>query len=660
MVVWTGNGTFWSVPANWSPAGVPHSGDVVSFGADGITSIVDLSVEVAGITFEADSALDLLSVYSAPGGALTLSGPGIVNHTASRPKIFVAPFQNGSLTFSGLATAADSLIEVFGASAPGAQGGTLSFTGDSTAGSAQISIDGGDGAGRPGAVLTFSDAATAGSADITVKKGSSAGQDGHVIFTGEATAEGATMFFNEGGTLDISGTTQGTGIGSLEGAAHVWLGERHLTVGHRGLEDVFSGSISGSGQLTKVGTGTLVLSGSNAFTGDTNVLGGTMVLANTAEGNDTLTGNLAIDGGAVRLDAGEQLADTSSVLLRSGSFDMGGFGETVGSFTNLGGTFSTGFGRLTADGEGVTWAGGTNTVSAFGSVIAAHVLVTGGDNLVEGGDFFGGVLEILAGAGGGLALEGPASPTIALGAGEFLSGSLVLGGNVSVNAAGTAAITSVGTGFMPGRIDLAGAERVFTVADGPSAVDLLITASLENGSFIKAGAGTLQFDGALPVAVPVRVTGGSVLLAPGNGDIFDNGTAVFLDGGGLAATGSVSEVLGQLSLLSESRIDFGNGSALLEFSSANATMWTGALHVLNWTGGVDQLRFDSPGGLDAAQLGSIQFFSDNGTTPLGSGAVFEGNQLVPDTTSVPEPSGTAALLLAAGAVTLRRRRRLSH
>ena len=77
------------------------------------------------------------------------------------------------------------------------------------------------------------------------------------------------------------------------------------------------------------------------------------------------------------------------------------------------------------------------------------------------------------------------------------------------------------------------------------------------------------------------------------------------------------------------------------------------LQVWNWTGtinspgGTDQLLFAST----ATGPGSVQFYSDLGSTAIGSGA-FIGNELVP----VPEPGAVLAALLLLAPAAWRERR----
>ena len=63
----------------------------------------------------------------------------------------------------------------------------------------------------------------------------------------------------DNGYLDISGHQHGVTIGSIDGSGNVLLGANTLTVGTNNINTSFSGVISGSGSLAKVGRGVLTL-----------------------------------------------------------------------------------------------------------------------------------------------------------------------------------------------------------------------------------------------------------------------------------------------------------------------------------------------------------------------------------------------------------------
>ncbi len=678
---WLGaDGDAWSTATVWSAPGAPGPGDSVLFSGGTGISIVDDDFSVTAVTYASGSTVEL-SLEGA-GIVLALTGGGIVNTTGGSPAVVIAASGGGTMRFEGTSSAADAGFTVWGESSFG-EAGALHFTGGSSAGSALIAAFGGEAPGAAGAEVVFADGSTAGTAEISLGGGSAGGEGARALFTGSGSAAEATLFGESGASVDISATTGGTSIGALEGSPSVELGTRTLTVGAVTPTEAFSGVISGSGGLTKTGASTLTLAGVNAFTGQTTVQAGTLQLQSLTT-NGALQGSVVVDGGTLRHAVSEQIADTASVTLESGTFDLNERSETVAAFTNNGGNFTTGEGgSLTGTGNTVTWAGGTNTIAAGGTVQDSHVVISGGVNVVEQGAVTGGRLEVVSGPGSGLSFEGTGSPTISLEASNNDPGKISLANNVSVTSAGTATIASTGTGATAGTVDLQGGNRTFTVADGAQAVDLLVSAAVDNGSLTKEGAGTMRLTGSspltgsvtvaagalevhgaganvLPAVSGIQVTGGTLLLSGADGRIGDGVPLTLAEGSISFAGASLSETVGTLSMLSSSAINFGSGGATLLFAAVNATGWSGTLQVLNWTTGQDSLLFTTPGGLDAGQLALVQFYSDGGSIPIGSGAKFSGNELVPQLAAVPEPAAVAWLALCAGVVSWRDRRRRRH
>ena len=103
-----------------------------------------------------------------------------------------------------------------------------------------------------------------------------------------------------GGTLDLNSFNQS--IGSLAGAGGVTLGSAILTIGSDNTSTIFSGSMAGTGGLTKIGAGTFMLTGASTYTGPTNVNAGILSvngsLASTVFVNSggTLMGNGSVGG----------------------------------------------------------------------------------------------------------------------------------------------------------------------------------------------------------------------------------------------------------------------------------------------------------------------------------------------------------------------------
>lgn len=74
----------------------------------------------------------------------------------------------------------------------------------------------------------------------------------------------------------------------------------------------------------------------------------------------------------------------------------------------------------------------------------------------------------------------------------------------------TASIT--GAGATTGLIDLGDGDRTWTISDGTAAVDLLVDAPVINGSFTKAGTGTLELSSAVIYTGDVDVEQGTMIL----------------------------------------------------------------------------------------------------------------------------------------------------
>jgi autotransporter-associated beta strand protein len=255
-----------------------------------------------------------------------------------------------------------------------------------------------------------------------------------------------------GGTLDISATIAQTGGGTF--------------------------------LLTKRGSGTLTLSGSNAsnYSGVT-MISGALEL-NKPAGTNAVPGDLLISGGLVTSQANEQISDSGIVTLNAGTFNLNGKTETIAQLINNNGTVLFNGGTLTT--TTTTLNGGTTTVAS--TLNASSTLnITGGKNTVSSS----GIVNV-----GTLNLSGSSSASIELASGSSTSGQLILSGNVNASpTTGTLKILSTGASAVPGKLDLGGAMRTFTVASGASREDLFISAEIASGGLTKTGPGMMQLSG---------------------------------------------------------------------------------------------------------------------------------------------------------------------
>jgi len=176
----------------------------------------------------------------------------------------------------------------------------------------------------------------------------------------------STIIIDPAGTLELNNFNQiiGTLADGTTGGGVVNLAGATLTVGASNASSAFSGTINGTGGLTKVGAGVFNLKGTNNYTGTTAVNGGALVL------DSALIGPVTVDGAEFDINA------TASVTLGMGvtgvAMNDGGLTNNAGAVTV--GDNSTGISAVTDNVIGNT---GTITGGATGSV---GVLLSGAGN----------------------------------------------------------------------------------------------------------------------------------------------------------------------------------------------------------------------------------------------------------------------------------------
>ncbi len=132
-----------------------------------------------------------------------------------------------------------------------------------------------------------------------------------------------------GATLDLNGFSQS--IGSLSGAGNVTLGSGTLTTGNDNTTTTFSGAMSGTGGLTKLGSGTMFLTGVSTFTGPTTLNAGGLVV------NGSLASSVVVNGGTL-----SGAGTFGGLSVNSGTLAPGNSIGTMtvnGNFTQSGGIY---------------------------------------------------------------------------------------------------------------------------------------------------------------------------------------------------------------------------------------------------------------------------------------------------------------------------------
>jgi hypothetical protein len=187
-------------------------------------------------------------------GASTADHASISNHGAVNSHGY-----GGQTIFNDTSTAANASIDNGGSGLVSTAGSSLTIFNDtSSAGHATITSHGGFDAESAEGLTLFQGSSTADSATI-IANTTPEGGGGGILFSGASTGGTARVEVFDNGYLDIGGHQSGVTIGSIEGSGNVYLGANNLRVGTRNINTSFSGMISGSGSLVKIGSGILTL-----------------------------------------------------------------------------------------------------------------------------------------------------------------------------------------------------------------------------------------------------------------------------------------------------------------------------------------------------------------------------------------------------------------
>jgi autotransporter-associated beta strand protein len=257
----------------------------------------------------------------------------------------------------------------------------------------------------------------------------------------------------DAGALSFGSLTTAT-LGSLIGSRGIGLtnasgAAAELRVGNKGgggNGDAYTGTLSASGGLTKIGDGNWQLGGGgagvNTYNGDTMVLNGTLKIgANNVLPHGTGKGNLFIDTAGV-FDLVDRTQITVNGLNGTGTVDCPDRGGASGPQT-----LTVGDGNAAGNFSGVI-----QNVAAPNKTAGLVTLVkTGtGTQILSGANTYSGTTAV---NGGTLLVNSPGSlPATActVNSGGTLGGDGYINGPVTVNAGG-----SIGAGASPGTLTLA-------------------------------------------------------------------------------------------------------------------------------------------------------------------------------------------------------------
>jgi len=362
-----------------------------------------------------------------------------------------------------------------------------------------------------------------------------------------------------GGRLVVVGSAAG---GSPLGGAGVLL-----NTGNGGL--VFA---SKSGDYTNTGAMAVNTSSTieakvisvGGLTDRTITLGGALTVASgqtatlgTADGYNLIlagpvTGNVAVAGGTVKLGANDRFADTSTLTISGGTFDIQTFNDTIGTLVLAGGTVA-GDGVLSAGMfdlrsgmvSAVLGGGGTVTKTTGGTVTLTVPTTYASATTVSAG--------ILAIQSGGTPGDTSAGTTVASSATLLLqNGATVTGETLTLNGAGPG---NVGT--------LRGAGAINTWA-GPI--------TLAAASSIGTDSNALILSGPITGAFKLTKVGTGPLVLTGSGNNYTGGTDIA--GGAVVAYNASSLGTGDVTFSAGTSLEV--RAAGFNLSSGKVTVNTGA------------------------------------------------------------------------------------
>ncbi len=341
----------------------------------------------------------------------------------------------------------------------------------------------------------------------------------------------------------------------------------------------YTGALTGSGSVNKMGTNSQTLSGANGYMGGTTVTSGTLVLS----GANTYSGGTTVNGGLLQLSgAGTLGSSTGSLTMNGGTLDLGKTIQTIGALTGTSGTILNNGG-----GSSILTVGNGDATSSYSGVIANHATGTGsvlltkigaGTLTLSGANTFSGKLTIDAG-------------TVSVGtiAGHSTAQPLGTGGVSFGGASSTAPGVLQYTG---GSTTMASVNYVIpgdygTISNTGGGVLTLSLVEPDEGATINLSGGKFQVNGGfdLQVSETLNVTNGAnVIFVAASGDtgstmidstssltIGANGTTGNLSSGPVTNNGTLSYALSNA--FTETNTIGGNG--LVEQVGTGATAFTG-------------------------------------------------------------------------------------
>lgn len=587
----------WQNPGNWN-SGVPS--------AEGSSASI-----IADITAPQTITLDGAVVL----GSLTIGDPTALG--ASSYTINAGSYSSGSSTLAGtltfdvasggatLSQTTTSAANLIAANVVLADPLTINNAATSAALTLSGVISGAGGITKTGTGPLVLSAANTFTGGVNLSAGSLRVGNNAALGTGTATIGNTTTLMANStasrtlaNALSLSGSftlgdAANSGALNLTGAATL-TGDTQIT---NATYVSMSGAIGDGGNtrsLTKAGNGTLVLSGNNSYTGGT-----------------------VIAGGVLELGANNRLSDSGNVTISSGTFDLGGFTETISAFSATAAANVTAGTLNATGGYSFSNASGTITVNAtLGGGAAALTKTGAGTVVLTGAGSYSGGATISAGAvqvgsntalGTGTVTLADASLRSDSSTARTLANPLTIGGSVTLGASNTGVLTfsNASPVSLSDNTTLTNATAV-TFSGGLSGT--------AGRTFTKAGAGTLTLGGASSVAGGITINAGGITVGTGG----SLGGPVTVNTGATLTNAVTNGITGA--------VNVENGT----FTVTNATTMglltvTGTGGTIGGTGGLTASSISANISADGTTTFSATLAGSGGFTKTGAGtAVMSG------------------------------------